>query len=410
MNIKKAHRIGLALFGGILGTMPVDAQWVKLGGPDSVRAFAYGNVKVEGVTRISLFAGTQKGVFRSIDDGTTWVAINSGLTNLSVRGIVVLRDTLYAATRGDGVFQSGNGGASWNTVNTGLANLNLRTLYGYGTDLFVGTEAGEVFHSVNRGAGWNTVGSGLPNATVNALSFYSGSLYAGTDSGIFIATTNGGGTWSSQNPGLANRKVNALLWDGSFLYSGTEGGAYALRMNRSPDPGWKLEALGSTSPPAVLALSSPDPYTDVITPLLAGTEGQGAFFRASSAWAAINEGLVEMDIQAAGVSNQYLFIGTDGGVWRRPMSQVYTSVRMPGRNTPMHFRINENGVFSFSLPVGTFVSLKVFSLQGKLLHTLIHEDLAAGDHTRQTDLPNGIYLFSLQSGGGTETRKLALLR
>jgi hypothetical protein len=67
------------------------------GFPPDVRALA-----ADGT---SLYAGTERaGVFVSPDNGTTWTAVNKGLTNLKVLSLAVKGTALLAGTQGSGVF------------------------------------------------------------------------------------------------------------------------------------------------------------------------------------------------------------------------------------------------------------------------------------------------------------------
>ena len=52
--------------------------------------------------------------------GATWTQVNEGLTNLSIRAIVMAGEALFAATLGGGVFLSTNNGDSWIPINNGL--------------------------------------------------------------------------------------------------------------------------------------------------------------------------------------------------------------------------------------------------------------------------------------------------
>jgi photosystem II stability/assembly factor-like uncharacterized protein len=72
------------------------------------------------------------GVYKSTDRGMTWVAINNGITNLTMgRSAPVLvhpenPDILYTASEGGGgVYKSKDGGASWYEVNVGLADTSV---------------------------------------------------------------------------------------------------------------------------------------------------------------------------------------------------------------------------------------------------------------------------------------------
>ncbi|MDZ7406155.1 MAG: T9SS type A sorting domain-containing protein, partial [candidate division KSB1 bacterium] len=81
------------------------------------------------------------------------------------------------------------------------------------------------------------------------------------------------------------------------------------------------------------------------------------------------------------------------------------------QNYPNPF--NPTTTISFSLPLGSFVSLKVFDALGREVSTLVSEELAAGTYVRQWEaagLPSGVYFYRLQAGSFTETKKLILLR
>lgn len=90
-----------------------------------------GNANVEllavapsGSGQTTLFAGTSRGVFRSEDNGDSWVEASSGLVNASVNDIAVSPDferdrTVFVALSG-GVFVSSNAGESWQPMNDGF--------------------------------------------------------------------------------------------------------------------------------------------------------------------------------------------------------------------------------------------------------------------------------------------------
>jgi photosystem II stability/assembly factor-like uncharacterized protein len=68
---------------------------------------------------------------------------------------------------------------------------------------------------------------------------------------------------------------------------------------------------------------------------------------------------------------------------------------------------------SFSIPVRSFVSVKVYDLLGREISTIVSEEMSAGYYTRQwkaAESASGIYLCRLQAGSFTETKKLLLLR
>jgi hypothetical protein len=92
------------------------------------------------------FVGTYGGgVFLSTDAGTSWTAVDAGLTNSSVMSFYVSGTNLFCGTLGGGVFLSTNNGASWTAVNSGMTNANVNSLAVSGTNLFAGTQGTGVF-------------------------------------------------------------------------------------------------------------------------------------------------------------------------------------------------------------------------------------------------------------------------
>jgi hypothetical protein len=97
----------------------------------------------------NIFAGTAAGVYLSTDSGTSWAAVNSGLTNtnIAVQSLAVSGSNIFAATFYSGVFLSTNNGTSWTAVNTGLpANTMVYSLAVSGSNIFAGTWGGGVWY------------------------------------------------------------------------------------------------------------------------------------------------------------------------------------------------------------------------------------------------------------------------
>ena len=76
--------------------------------------------------------------FISTDNGATWKAINSGLTNLNVLSVVENGSNIYAGTTEGGVFQSKDKGATWKAMNTGLANSSIFSEAVNGSNTYAG--------------------------------------------------------------------------------------------------------------------------------------------------------------------------------------------------------------------------------------------------------------------------------
>jgi len=156
----------------LLRAQNLQAQWIQTNGPYG------GTIYCFAVNGSNLFAGTFGGVFLSTNNGTSWTAVNTGLTNTSVLSLAVNGSNLFAGTLG-GVFVSTNNGTSWTAASTGLTNNIVRSFAVNGSNLFAGTQGG-VFLSTNNGTSWTAVNTGLPSTTVYALTVNGSNLFAGT--------------------------------------------------------------------------------------------------------------------------------------------------------------------------------------------------------------------------------------
>ena len=86
-----------------------------------VRAFA-----IDPLTPTTLYAGTEGGVFKSTNSGSTWSPASSGLTGFNSTILALGIDpltpsTLYAGTSG-GVFKSTDAGGTWSPASSGPMN------------------------------------------------------------------------------------------------------------------------------------------------------------------------------------------------------------------------------------------------------------------------------------------------
>jgi len=81
------------------------------------------------------------------------------------------------------------------------------------------------------------------------------------------------------------------------------------------------------------------------------------------------------------------------------------------QNYPNPF--NPSTTIRFRLPVSEMVSLKLYDISGRQLSTLLQEELSAGEHRLTFDAENlasGVYVYRIEAGAFSATRKMALVR
>jgi ligand-binding sensor domain-containing protein len=290
------------------------AQWVQTSGP------GVGWVYALTVNGLNFFAGTNQGVFLSTNNGTSWTAVNSGLTNVFIRSLVFSGSNLFAGTYGGGVFLSTNNGNSWAAVNSGLSvNDTVMALAVSGTNIFAGTYRG-IFLSTNNGASWTEVNSGLPADTLHrhiySLAVSGSNVFAGPLGGGVYLSTNNGTSWTAVNNGLpATPTVFALAVNGINLFAGSD---YGVFLSTDNGTSWAEINSGfySTKPWVFSFAVSGDN-------LFASTEGGVYLFNAvGNSWASVNGALPTTGWGALVVDTLNLFAGTNSYVWRRPLYEM----------------------------------------------------------------------------------------
>lgn len=93
-----------------------------------------------------------------------------------------------------------------------------------------------------------------------------------------------------------------------------------------------------------------------------------------------------------------------------PEQQVSSTFRLM-QNYPNPF--NPSTTLSFTLPLQSFTTLTIYNTLGQRVATLVSGNLEAGEHAlawNAGSLSSGVYLYRLQAGEFSETRKLLLLR
>jgi photosystem II stability/assembly factor-like uncharacterized protein len=171
----------------------------------------------------SIFAGTNSGVYISIDSGSNWTQV--GLAGSYVFSLAInSTGYIFAGTDGGGIYRSTNNGSSWLQVGSTNSNDNFLAITSTGY-IFVGTQSGGIYRSTDIGNSWTQVNTGLTNNYVHSIAIdSSGDIFAGTDSGGVYQSTNNGNNWAQFSTGLTNSSVYSLaINSSSCIFAGTWG-------------------------------------------------------------------------------------------------------------------------------------------------------------------------------------------
>ncbi len=205
-------------------------------------------VRVDPGSPGTVYAATAYGVFTSADYGQSWTEMNAGLPVLPFTSDLLIdqndSSVLFAATE-EGIYRSiDDGGIAWKP--TGLKGMGIRVLVQHPQDasvLFAGTEDHGIFKSSDGGKTWEQRNSSLEHRTVYSIVINPvdpAILYAGTHGGGVYKTSDGGENWKQVVDGLTNFDVHSLVIlpsDPGIIFAGTLNGG----LFRSADGGESWE-------------------------------------------------------------------------------------------------------------------------------------------------------------------------
>ena len=413
-----------------------------------------------------LFAGTNGGVFRSSNNGLSWIPVNSGIYP-PITSLMYINNKLFAATQNYGILVSTDNGSNWSRLK-GFFDLSqgypLVSYFGYrgetvnslackiyssSQSLFVAGTNGGVYRSVDWGTSWD--GSGITSEKVNSVLINPATVSeidAGTDNGVYYSTDYGR-SWNSS--GLMNVRVNSIWEKGGVMIAGTTQGIYfgdLFKLMWTPlwlDPvntvivfgnylyqatstgiylwdehgGWLSDSYGLVNKGFARSFTG---YGNNIYTAVFGTGVFSSINGTTNNWIRINTGLDETDISSLTASNDFLFAGTYyGGLWRRPISEVITSVEKGFDIIPSAFELNQNypnpfnptTIIKFSLPKISYTTLKIYNALGEEVAVLLSKELMPGKHSitwNATNLSSGVYFYRLTAGVFNKTCKMVIIK
>jgi photosystem II stability/assembly factor-like uncharacterized protein len=283
---------------------PEDTPWTPSNGPPG------GVINVLTAHDSSLYAGSNQGLYKSIDGGASWRLTGLPLSS-KVVSLAVVDGVVLAGTQGDGVFRSVNGGDDWTPADQGLPQ---------GASLYAGSLTasnfgvlalvnGLLYVSVDDGRSWTPRGTFVPfNGSLLAV----GDTLYGTNSpvspkflngGVF-RSDNGGATWVLTSESLSSRYVHVVYFSNGFLYAATDNGIY-----RSSDQGahWIQSGLEGAE---IVSLIS------VETSLYAGSYIHGVFKSDDDGGTWIPTGHPKVALLSLTSLGSELYSGTYFGIYR----------------------------------------------------------------------------------------------
>jgi photosystem II stability/assembly factor-like uncharacterized protein len=207
----------------VAGTM-----WSRMPTPHG--AFRTYFVALDPEPRHAIFAGTTLGLFRSLDEGKTWLKVTADKVKSLAFDASHPGRVLMASIDG-GVLISSNGGETVHEVNDGFSNRSLATLSSAGNILYATSvyEPGEggLFRSQDFGASWTRIAEhGAGNILFLAAKPTNPNVVYAADHDELFASKDGGRTWLKEISPPGKSTAGLLVNEDGSVLAGTNTGLY----------------------------------------------------------------------------------------------------------------------------------------------------------------------------------------
>jgi len=375
--------------GTVLLTTNGGAVWNYVGS-DSIIGLSNSVDNIFGLDANTCFASvsssTTANVYKTTDAGKSWVQVFS-----QPNGYV---DAVFMSSPSNGflvgdpvnnrwsLWKTTDGGSTWDSTGLFLkrsysteAGWN-NSLYIDGPKIWFGTNNYRIYYSSNNGLTWSVLStSSIQN--LYSIHFNGANGLAGSDAN-YCYTTNGGTKWILGSYPSSNGAIDGITgFDSSLLLFCTNTGSiYCSGSNN-----FRFTNVDSISGSVYLSAST------------ARTGSSGNY----SVWSVGKLGIIRK-----GVVNQLTSVND----FVEPVSSYYLS-----QNYPNPF--NPSTTINYSLPHAGNVKLTVYNVIGAKVATIVNEYKPAGRysvHFNGNNLASGLYLYRLESGNNSISKKFVLLK
>ncbi len=240
----------------------------------------------------------------------------------SIQTLAVTPDgVVYAGSFGMGLFRSLDRGQSWEALNRGLTDPFLLCLAVVpGQHVYAGTMRGGVYRLSLQGKQWESISPGLEDTEVKSFLVHDGQVYAGTGQGVY-RWVDSKHQWLKTGVGLDKVLVPglAMMDDGRLLAATSGKGLHHVQLGQAGPSKWIDSQSVFVDPKERL----PHRYIRVIAVnhaqhIFLGTQ-DGGIFRSTDrgvSWASVSRNLPNDSIRGIVPIQRDIVVATGKGIFR----------------------------------------------------------------------------------------------
>lgn len=320
---------------GVYKTSDSASSWRQVGLADKLMY----NVSVNPLRHTQVFAGTvADGLYRSDNSGSSWFHSQTGLNNTSIVGLVVKPDNsnvLYAGMAGSGVNVSSNTGNSWSSYNSGLADLNLRALIVQPNNanvLFALTQSAGLYRMYTPENQWKPISISYATSLTDAQILEIDTEAIDPIEKIQkdeLRLMDGDASDPAELQTITTPALNTMVFapsNSNIAFLGSEGGGVYKSSNQGIS--WSTAGLSGQ---VIRSLAVNPGNANIV---YAATSTIGAIQvsnNGGSSWSPLDlSGKAIYSLSYAPKDDNLLFIGTDQGVYTKPVSGAFQATGLTG--------------------------------------------------------------------------------
>lgn len=360
----------------------------------------------------AIVAGTNFGIFQSLDSGSCWNQVDSGFSDPHVDALAVSGPGDIIAGTDAGIYRRAHDGLRWSQVHDDSV---VQCIIVRDSTVFAGSYSKDMVRSLDCGKTWEKKNTGMEKSYPLALTFCGGAVFVATYFKGVLRSTDNGETWIPVNSGLPSGKLFSFAAIGAtILVCVSDEGVYC-----SNDNGATWNASGAGIP-----TKSVGRFAVVDSSVFVSTDN--GVYRSNDKganWAVVSTGHPKLVFNGFAVSGGTVFGSTgDAGVWLRPLSELKqaATARAPTLKARLHpdlsiipNRAEGLVTIEYYLPAPQHASFAVYDMSGKQKVPFIEGEHSAGVHIvtwNSRGLSAGCYFVGMRAGSEFLLKKMMLVR